>query len=175
MDFVNIWDSDIGRSLIPSNEHILIFSKQNIIDNSSMRVLSQFNLDFDRQSIFLNGIKCRTRLSFLKCLIGYLNNQQHFDQLLGLCQQTIFGNIIKELLKLINNPKHVIKDGGYPVLINLTKYSEKRDISVDIKKQLLVVDCDNGNLVHNVLDINIISTSLFDPDISVVIKCQYKL
>ena len=176
-EFVNIWDSkiDTNNIHIQSNEHVIFFSKEKVVDNSSLKLMHQFNLDFERQSIFLNGVKCQNRLSFFKCLTPYISKNEHFNQLLGICQQTLFAYIIKELIQLLPNNNCCIRDSNLPISINLVKNKNNRDISIDIKKRLLISDVNDGNVILNVLDINVISESLFDKNISVYVKSKYKI
>lgn len=174
--FTNNNHFQIEQSELPT-EHIFIYQKNKLNQDGSQNLLHQFNLDFDRERISLNGTQCTTRLSFLKFLMPYLSQTNQLDHILLLCQQTIFAYILKDLLDLLkaNRLDYLIIDSGESVHINIKEIPEKQDIQLKANKKLLLIDPIDTDLILNTINIEIISESLFDPLIYIYTNFQFKI
>jgi len=162
-------------------EHILIYPKEEVTEDSSQTIFNQFNLDFDRQEIFLNNKRCLDRYSFLKFVMPHLSNPGQLSQTLLLCQQTIFAYILKDLHEFFkeNSLEYLMVDGGFPVKISINTTptvgtAGKQDLTLRIQKNMLIVDSVDNDLIMNWVDMDIISESQSDKMIYVYINFKFK-
>ena len=175
-DIVNIDNTRKKYTELPT-EHIFIYHKNKLNKDNTQNLLKQFNLDFDRQKLSLNKVKCSSRFHFFKSITPYLSHSTQLDHIMLLCQQTVFAYIFKDLLALfkMNRLDHLIADSTECVDINIVEIPGKRDIQIDIKKKLLVLDAADPDLILNTINIEIISESLFDPLIYIYVNFQFKM
>lgn len=151
-------------SSLLTSEQILIYSISNLISETSQQIFNQFNLDFDRQDIYINNQKCNNRFDFIKLVMPYLVQTKHMDQCLYLCQQTIFGHILNDLYKLLSDThiKGIIADSSKRMKIDINFKNGNTDIEIKINKLLCILDSVDPDLVLYRISSEIIFESIHD-------------
>lgn len=164
-------------------ELIFIYARKDLVTDNSQKILHQFNLDFDRQILFINKKECKSRCKFFRYVSQIAKFQDQMDFVLFTCQQSILGNVLQSVHSVIlqNNIPYLIRDSGSPTKINLdfrkSETPDKRleDVSITIKKQMFLVDHLDPELIVNVFDIKVEILSINDVEIQSTVKFQWCL
>jgi hypothetical protein len=182
-EIISIWEgqkshhvSRPGEREMPT-EHIFVYPKDRLNENGSQNIFHQFNLDFDREKIILNGKICQTRMEFLKFLIPYISHSRQLDQVLLMCQQTMFAYVLNDLTQMMESKgfDYLLVDGGESVNIAFQTVKDRRDLIIIVRKDMLLLDPVDPDLIINTVQLEIISESLFDPMIYVYVNFQFKM
>jgi len=173
-----------NKNIVIPREYILIYSRQDLLTESSQRLLQQFNVDFDRQQLFIKRKPCKSRCSFFRKVTKIIRKQEHMDFLLFACQQSILGNVLQSVHQILvsNQIPYFIRDSNSATKINVDLYKKEKngnkndDLNVTVKKQMYLIDDQDPELIVNVFDIRIeISSIKRDNEIQVSVKFQWPL
>lgn len=157
-----------------TNEHIFIFSKSYLISNTSThRLMSQLALDFDRQSLSINGKKCSDFHRFMKCVSSRVDSSEQFQHAVVMCQQTIMAYIIKELYELFqaNNMGNIILDGRESMKIDIQE-KPNNDFAIRVQKQLKLASADHPDVIQTSIRVECVSVSKTEDYVSFNVMLQ---
>lgn len=177
-------------SVVP-RESIFLYSREDILgadglsgNACSQKLLQQFNIDFDRQTLTIQNKRCKTRCTFFRKVTEIVRKQTDMDLLLLLCQQTILGSVLQSVHQTLQayGVPYLLRDSNIATHINLEplKKSESsnipQDLEVKLKKQMYLVDHHDPELVVNVFDIRVHLDSLkSSKEVQVNVKFHWSL
>ena len=158
-------------------EHIFVYSRLDLVTDSSQRSLQQFNVDFDRQSLFIDHVKCSSRCQFFQKVMPYIDKQSDLDFLLFCCGQTVLADPLISVDRLLTGSGYIMVDGGKPTKIRLSTkmMRDHKHMSLRIKKRMQLVDSLDPDIIINKFDIKVDVPNINGNDIITTVKFHLDL